>query len=216
MTAFSRRTLSVIILVLILVIAPSVGAWAESITIDNYSFESPYTNWSSTGVVTGWVALPTNDGVQANKSWFFVSGGDGSQVAWIHTGGQLSQVVNATIQAGNIYTLSALVGTWVTSNLATYHVQLYDNTQNLVLAEVTGTPNIGSFETVSTQYVANNPAYYGDALQIVLTNTGPSTEVYYDKITLTDPPAAVPIPPTVVLLGSSLVGLGMVRLRKRA
>jgi hypothetical protein len=221
MTTFSHRFLSVIFLVLILVISPSVGAWAQSITIDNYSFESPSTNTSITGVVTGWVASPARDGVESNQGSVFVAGGDGDQMAWIHAPGRLlSQVVDATIQPGNTYILSALVGTWVTSDLATYHVQLYDYTQNVLLAEANGTPNIGSFATVSTQYIANNPAYYGDTLQIVLTNSGSyATEICYDNISLVDPPLAavvIPIPPTVLLLGSSLAGLGLLRLRKRA
>jgi hypothetical protein len=199
-------------LVLVGVIGAPASGWSTTIPINNYSFESPYVvntnpHWS-TDVVTGWVSLGSS-GVFYPVG-YALSGFDQQQVAWIQGTGTISQTLNATIQPGT-YTLTALEGTWVASNQATYHVQLWDVTKNVLLKETSGTANYNTMANVTVQYVANNSNYFGDTLKIVLSNSGNNSEINYDKLILD----YVPLPSTVLLLGSGLVGLGLWRHRRK-
>ena len=63
---------------------------------------------------------------------------------------------------------------------------------------------------MSTTYIANNPLYYGDTLEIVLSNSG--QEINMDKVTLN----AVPLPPTLLLMGSGLMGLGGMKVPEKS
>jgi hypothetical protein len=169
MTVSSRRSLGGIFLCLVLAISPSFGAWAESINIDNYSSESesPVTSIWTDEDVTGGVASPYAAGVEV------VFPASGSRVARTNYG-QLSQVLDASIQPGNLYSLSTPLGPFARSSLATYHVQLFEFTKLVLLAEATGTSDISLFKTLSRLYGVNNPASYGDILEIFLR----SAEVY--------------------------------------
>jgi hypothetical protein len=216
------RTIFIIALLSLGLLMGSV-AGATSITIKNNSFERPdaYPTWNFDNI-DSWKATGAC-GVQYNTSWWEVGGLDGYQVAWIHLNGVIWQVLSATIQAGATYTLSALVGTWSNYDFqeteTKYHVQLWDSSKGALLAQATDYPNYSlnnnMLVPVSTKYVANNPDYYGDTLEVVLTDTGTSSdyhyEIDYDKVGLN----VVPLPPSLLLLGSGLVGLLALRRRQQ-
>jgi hypothetical protein len=79
--------------------------------------------------------------------------------------------------------LKALVGTWY-SQPPTYTMQLVDSNTDVVLAQATGSCNLGSLVEVATPpYVANShPEYIGHTLKIVLSGSG--EEVNFDRVTL--------------------------------
>ncbi|MGP8104833.1 MAG: hypothetical protein ACLQLE_02985 [Desulfobaccales bacterium] len=202
----------VIALMLMALAVGTSGALATSIPINNYSFESPVVASWNENIVTDWVSTGVS-GVQRPQSWYLVTGIDQNQVAWIHTGSISQELIGTTIQAGLTYNLSALVGTWVTSGTApTYNVELVDYNNSVVLADATGQPSLTSNQLVqvSTSYTANAAAYYGNTLEIVLSNTG--QEINMDKVNLT----TVPLPPSLLLMGSGLLGLGLFRFRRKA
>ena len=98
----------VIALMLMALALGTSGAMATSITINNYSFESPIvTSWSNEDV-TDWVVTGAA-GVQLPQGYYLVTGIDQQQVAWIHTG-SISQPLTASIQPGLTYELGAFGG----------------------------------------------------------------------------------------------------------
>jgi hypothetical protein len=216
MTRYSRTCLIIALLSLGLLMGGVAGA--TEIYINNYSFEKPITGSWNVDDIIGWTASGWC-GVQLPQNYYSINGVDGKQVAWTHEGGVISQVLSATIQAGMTYTLSALVGTWSNDAGVMYDVQLWGSSKidPVLLAEATGYPNYGSLVPVSTQYVANNPDYYGDTLEVVLTEPGSGSlyisqnEINFDRVRLN----AVPLPPSLLLLGSGLVGLLALRRRQQ-
>jgi len=222
MTRFSRHSLVIVFLSLALVIGVSAGAGATtSIPILNWSFESPtYTvgNWGET--VPDWIKTGTHGGVYHPPSSDFPSGlPDGSNnVAWVNymeTLASIAQGTGVAILADQVYTLQVYVGTHKPyDNGATYTVALVDDVTSAVLAYVSGTPPYNTFNPVTVTYqspLSGGPI--GDALRVVLSSGGSDTsktlQTDFDAVTLSY--TSVPLPPTMLLLGSGLVGLGFLR-----
>ena len=87
------------------------AAQAASVTVNNFSFETP-SNPNFSPVITGWTVSSGNAGVQPFNATQFTSGvPDGSQAALIaFNGGSIRQDVAATYQAGTRYTLNLFAG----------------------------------------------------------------------------------------------------------
>lgn len=197
--------------VLIIAVTP---AFATLLTINNYSFESPAKLVSQTDPnVTGWTK--TGSGGVWHPA-FTVP--DSVQIAFLKSG-TLSQQLSDTIQTGATYTLSTYVEKYYANNNQRYRVQLYAVTGSgdVLLNEVYGIPALAQhFYQVSTVYTADS-TYAGDPLKIELVAEKLSTtscEMHFDLVTL-DKAATVPIPASMLLFGTGLLGLGWLRRLKK-
>ena len=139
--------------------------------------------------------------------------GGGNQVGYASNGGLVQWRNDLQFEAGYTYTLSVYVGTWVGAG-AGYGVYLmYASPSAVNLTWETGTVSESEQMTkLVTLLHTVNPGdlSIGKNIGIALDATG-INEVYFDLVTLTKTP--VPIPPSVWLLGSGLIGL--VGLRRR-
>jgi hypothetical protein len=205
-------------------------ALAVPITLINPSFEDV------SGELGGWSSSTTDQtkrgiypaaGIYGNPNY---TSPDGSKVALVNRGGDLFQNVLVPITPGTTYILKVYVGhpgvppdpnVWPqpTPLPFAYWVQLRSyGTVSDVLASISGSneppwpygydPGIGQFGLLTLSYTAND-SYTNEYLQIVLMATQDSFWVNYDMVTLD----AVPVPPTVWLLGSGLLGLWGIRRR---
>ena len=186
-------------------------AFADNITVQNFSFETslppiynvpgvgtwnngPIPGWTITGGVAGsWQPGPTA----------FSSVPDGSMVAFSN-GGSISQVLSSSLAANTLYTLSVGVGNRldaVVNNLATtYIIQLFAG--NTLLNSTTGsntTIPLGTFFDASFNYVSGVTLPAGD-LSIVLNSVGAQTD--FDNVRLVAAP--VPEPGSLALLAAGL------------
>jgi hypothetical protein len=200
--------------ILLLVALTSAPAWAASITINNYSFEDNIlTDNQFTNYATGWTVtknIPGGGGGAWNLPLRNYGGQapDGSNVGWV-LNASISQELAATVQAHYTYTLEAYVGkkSIVSSVIADYHLQLVAIESGAVLAEATGNATYNTFTLVTTEYIATNQ-HIGEHLKIVIGDTH-NAELDFDKVTLNSTHA--PLPSTVLLLGSGLVGVALLR-----
>lgn len=206
------------VLGLVVVMGTSGSALATSITILNWSFESPgYIGGDYGEIVTDWTKTGTHGGVYNPLGGVFPSGvPNGSNVAWVNyqsTLASISQVTGATILADQIYTLQVYVGTHKPDDGGTYTVALVDNVTGTVLASTSGTPPYQTFTQVTVTYQSpHSGGVIGDALKVVLSSGGPtdkSGQTDFDAVTLSY--TAIPLPSTLLLLGTGLVGLGLLR-----
>jgi hypothetical protein len=207
-----------IVLFLALTLLPTF-AGASSLTINNWSFENPPQNVNqfTTGSITGWTQ------VGGSNQWgvwrpvgasYFSSVPDGLQVAWTHSAG-LSQTLADTVQPSTIYTLKVAVGDWDRS-LYSHGYNITLKAGDTVLASLSGdTYAIPQHEFVDKElsYTStSSDPNIGKALTIVLSSD--RVETNWDLVRL-DATSAVPIPPSLFLLGSGLAGVVGFRVRRK-
>jgi hypothetical protein len=197
---------------------------ASANLVNNPSFELPVqTIGGSNTTVTDWsggsnkgVWYPNPDETYTwNGSVMYIAPpeGGGNQVGYASNSSLLQWRNDLQFEAGYTYALSVYVGTWVGPS-AGYGVYLmYASPSAVNLAWETGTVYESEQMTklVTLLYKVNpGDNSIGKNIGIALDATG-INEVDFDMVTLTKTP--VPIPPSVWLLSSGLVGLLGIRRR---
>ncbi len=205
----------------------------EPIAINNPSFETASGPWSGTEdtgqynlSITGWTTTGSNGTWIPNLSHtpsYFTPPTipDGTHVAYSN-GGTIYQALGVTLQPGT-YTLTVYVGRrndiWPSVSFPNYpyYVGLFSGdtfTGTNVLDSIYEPVTQGKWRSVTLTYTPVSGDPFGQQLGIFLYSQG--TQVDFDKVSLTRTfEAAVPIPASVLLLGSGLAGLGLLRFRRK-
>lgn len=220
MNRLSSRILGLCLLVgLLLAFQTSVSA-TPVLDIINPSFETPILGdnlaVSCSGTQYGWTWSGSGGIWRPASSWFTTPPHvpEGVNVAWFH-GGQISQTLqHTTLQENFTYNLQVYTAKISTSTLH-YTVELVAAEHNFVLASTTGLPAYKQFNQVGVTFQATNAynTYFGDHLKIVLIDPD-AREVDFDNVTL-DATSTVPIPAGLMLFGSGLLGMALMRRRVR-
>ncbi|MCA2628404.1 MULTISPECIES: PEP-CTERM sorting domain-containing protein [unclassified Microcystis] len=200
------------------------AAQAASVTVNNFSFETP-SNPNFSPVITGWTVSSGNAGVQPFNATQFTSGvPDGSQAALIaFNGGSIRQDVAATYQAGTRYTLNLFAGIRLDElgnlTLPNSTISLRRSDNNTVLSSFTFNQSSfssrGVFLSFNTSYLAGI-ADQGAGIRISIDrpNNG-GTQLVFDNVTLNATP--VPEPSSLlgfITLGSLMLGSAVRKARK--
>jgi hypothetical protein len=196
--------------ILLLVAVTGAPTLAWPITIANSSFEAnTLGNGSWNYSVTGWIVTGTGGTWNPNTGLYPGEAPDGSNVAWTQNA-SISQTLSDIVQADYHYTLEAYVGKFSAATVH-YYVELVAVESGAVLAAATGDAAYQTFDLVKATYTATNQ-HLGEHLKVVIGNTE-FTETDFDNVTLTG--SSAPLPSTLILLSSSLLGLmGWRRMRK--
>jgi hypothetical protein len=228
-----KLKVSVIFVALLIALLFSGVSFADSIAIQNSSFEDtnplnqscgagctynngPIPDWTVTGGQSGSAMLST-----------YYPGGipDGSTVAFSN-GSTISQTLTGTsLQASSTYVLSVFVGDRTDNEVSDYSLSLYAGSTLLgTFSGSNGSITPGTFAQEFLTYSTGSTVAAGD-LTIDLTSAGIQTD--FDNIQLTVNPAdrpadnlagdlAVPTPEpsTLLMLGSGIFGMVGFALRK--
>ncbi len=191
-----------------LAMASADGVWGQAIsevTITNASFELPVAGGGNFEYsIPGWtLGDGTQGGVFNPGSSYFNEGlPDGQQVAWMNTGGSISQLLGESLEPNRTYALSVAVGVRKDMLSTTnYAVELLAGSQ--VLGMANPALSQGGFVTATVNY-AVKPAdvSIGQPLgiRLVKTATVPGEQLNFDKVTLIK---TVTLTPALVLTNAS-------------
>jgi hypothetical protein len=212
------RTLHIRLMLLTCGMVPVATALADTIPVDNPSFEILPTGGLplgcgvgcsySVGPVPGWTSSGDvgqfQPGVQAGNFTYFDSLSDGITSAYLNAGGSMFQQISNTVQPGVTYTLNVDLG-W---NNATAFAGVADLSigGNRYLA--TGVmPTQGNWSTFTATYTGL-PADAGDPIIIDLSfNGSPNGQANFDNVRLTTATSAVPEPTFTGMLALCFAGL---------
>jgi hypothetical protein len=195
---------------LLLLAVTGAPALAWPITLANSSFEADTLGtegWNDR--VAGW-DLTGSSGTWNPGTGVYPGGApDGANVAWTWNA-SLSQTLSAVVQANHHYTLEAYVGK-VSIEPVHYYVELVAQESGAVLAAVEGDATYLTFNLVKVNFTATDQ-HLGEHLKVVIGNTD-FTEIDFDNVTLTS--SSAPVPSSLLLLGSGLLGLAGYLRRKK-
>jgi hypothetical protein len=204
----------------------------DPIAVTNPSFESASGPWSGTAdtglynfSIDGWNTTGSDGTWTPNLSHtpqYFTPPQvpDGANVAWSN-GGVIYQTLSVTLAATDTYTLTVYVGhrndAWPTVPFPNYpyYIGIYSGstfTGTNVLDANYVQVSPGQWKAVTLTYTPTNGDPVGEPLGIFLYSAG--TQVDFDKVSLTRTFEVVPIPASVLLLGTGLLGLGLPRFRR--
>lgn len=200
----------------------SGNIWPDSLDsnleITNPGFEQNVVdNGSWITVVEGWTGVNSCHGTWNPSPGYFngtQEAPEGSNVAWINSG-SLSQILTATYQASTNYELT-FASAW--RNDYTFQPQftaelLAGSTMLAMLTNPVSTQGDWSTYHLALPATSLSAEALGIPITIIFTITGGSTQVDLDAVALTSNP--VPIPATVLLLGTGIVSLAGIRLQRK-
>lgn len=188
---------------------------AGSISVANHSFEEPVLSAGAFDTnVQDWIET----GDQGAGTWFpngkFTVGPDGNQAAYSN-GAVLSQTLARNVAEGHNYELDVLVGLRNDRDPVGWRIELWGGTHSIAtLVDTTGATLVsGEFVNQTIDYIWDfaDAAAVGQALEIRLVAL--DDQISFDNVRLDVQP--VPLPASVVLLASSLTGLGLIRRRRK-
>jgi hypothetical protein len=165
-------------------------ARADSITVNNFSFEDPAVPSGSftVGVITDWTTTGISGVFNPITPGQFDYVPDGLQVGYSN-GGSISQVLAATLQPNTVYTLTVYVGRRTDfPDPFSYGIELWAGDVLLNSDTDSVTPDPGSFNAVTVQYTSSDSdPGLGQPLKIVLSGTG-SIQTAFDNVQLDGSP----------------------------
>lgn len=167
------------------------------------SFETPARAPNGFGASDGWTSLTGNNANAGNFNplappRFSQSIPDGAQVAFVNSGGLISDPLSVTVQPDTLYIVDVAVGDRLDSGAPTLSMDLQSNGTVLAFANNTSLMNIpsppdGGFVDARLYATQNHNVATGSPLQIRLTGGG-GGQAIFDNVRLTVVEgAAVPI-----------------------
>jgi hypothetical protein len=221
-----KLRVSMIFVLLLVILLFSGVSLADSIAIQNSSFEisNPLTEPCGAGCAYNYGQIPdwTVTGGQSGSAmlgnYFSSPLPDGDIVAFSN-GGTISQTLTGTsLLANSTYVLSVFVGDRPDNMVTDYSLSLYAGSTLLgTFADSNGAITPGTFEQEFLTYTTGSSVAAGD-LTIELTSVGAQSD--FDDVQLTvnraensvgdlavDTPVAAPEPSTLLMLGSGIFGL---------
>jgi Cadherin-like domain/Cadherin-like/Concanavalin A-like lectin/glucanases superfamily/Bacterial Ig domain len=193
----------------------------NALTITNPGFENPVLGESgATNSISGWTTTGANTGVWNPPNTIALArwSPEGQNIAYIDTGGTISQTLTTTFSANTSYVLTVVVGDELDgSDTSGWQIRLYAGSQ--LLGSVSNTdynPADGTFKdailNLDWSTLTSFSAFQGQPLRIELYDSGTSKHVHFDNVRLTSYPrpefteggSAVVLAPTATINDTEL------------
>ena len=210
-----RKSFGIVIFVALFVAMS--GAWAGSITVQDYDFSTPTcTVGNSCGSGAYWVGYGSNGhGVQTAAGVYATGTYPTAQFGFANTGDYLLQTLSTNLAANTIYTLTVVVSDQATGDTFGPVIRLLAG-GTIVASATAASPNgntippaNGVVETWTLTYTTGASVTAGQALGIYLGSTTIQSD--YTNVTLTTAAVGggggVPEPAMFALVGAGLLGL---------
>ena len=214
-----------VMVVIALIVLTSIPASAGYLAIQNSTFESPALpnmgNWSYT--VDGW-DTQSMDGNPNHSGgvWYAVTSEyddpipEGNQVGFIYYPSMMQQELDDVLEPETTYTLSVWVGHRETEWTDSYLIELLVG-NNTIASIANYDPGYGSWDLLKMEYNSSDAdaSLFGQNLGIRFRNWSNYGQVQFDDVKLFANSNPVPLPGTILLFGSSLSAIGILRKIRR-